>query len=252
MALASVRALFVRPTSAILPYRTRVIDAIHAVRELSVDAIVDGSFQRAGNRLRVTVQLIESQDGSSLWGNEAHDVARRCVRDARRSLSPHRRSAAGGAHALRGSIAGEGGSRPRRRVRGLPARASLASNRVARRSESGRRVVQEGARDRPAALRRDHDRALQQINLTIKNEKAFGHYHHAQYDIACCYAQLGELDLAVQWLTDAARNGFPCFGFFERDPLLIPIRSDERFRSLVASCREECGRYAVLYRELVG
>ena len=68
--LASVRALVVRPTSAILPYRTRTVDAVQAARELSVDAIVDGSFQRAGNRLRVTVQLIESQTGSSLWGTK--------------------------------------------------------------------------------------------------------------------------------------------------------------------------------------
>ena len=49
-----------RPTSAILPYRDRAFDAVQAARELPVDAIVDGSFQRVGNRLRITVQLIES------------------------------------------------------------------------------------------------------------------------------------------------------------------------------------------------
>ena len=36
-----------------------------------------------------------------------------------------------------------------------------------------------------AVLRGERDRALQQVDLTIKNEKAFGHYHHAQYDVAC-------------------------------------------------------------------
>jgi len=103
-----------------------------------------------------------------------------------------------------------------------------------------------------AVLRGERDRALQQVDLTIKNEKAFGHYHHAQYDVACVYAQLGEPDLAIQWLTDAASNGFPCAGFFEHDQLLVPIRSDERFRSLIASCWDECNEYATLYHGLGG
>jgi tetratricopeptide (TPR) repeat protein len=101
------------------------------------------------------------------------------------------------------------------------------------------------------ALRGNHEHARQQIELTIKNEKAFGHYHHAQYDVACVYAQLGEADQAIEWLSEAGHNGFPCAGFFERDPLLQPIHSDERFRSLIADMTEECARYAALYHTLV-
>src|SRR5438477_369060 len=34
------------------------------------DAVVNGSFQRSGSRLRVTVQLIATADGRSLWGSK--------------------------------------------------------------------------------------------------------------------------------------------------------------------------------------
>src|SRR5262249_26567340 len=55
--LALVRSLLVRPTTAILSYRDRAVAPEEAGRALGVDAVVDGSFQRAGSRLRVTVQL---------------------------------------------------------------------------------------------------------------------------------------------------------------------------------------------------
>jgi hypothetical protein len=102
-----------------------------------------------------------------------------------------------------------------------------------------------------AALRGDSERARHEIDLTIRNEKAFGHYHHAQYDVACVYAQLGETDLSVRWLAGAAQNGFPCAGLFARDALLLPIRQDVRFATLVEETKAECSRYAALYRKLV-
>ncbi|HEY3171431.1 MAG TPA: protein kinase, partial [Thermoanaerobaculia bacterium] len=68
--LATVRSLLVRPTAAILRYQDRSVDPQQAGRELGVDAVVDGSFQRAGSRLRVTVQLIRTSDGRSLWGSK--------------------------------------------------------------------------------------------------------------------------------------------------------------------------------------
>ena len=95
-------------------------------------------------------------------------------------------------------------------------------------------------------------RARQEIQLTIQNKKSFIHYHHAQYDIACIHALLGEKDEALRWLTDAAHNGFPCYGFFEIDPLLESIRGDDRFRKLMSELREECAGYRRLYDELRG
>jgi tetratricopeptide (TPR) repeat protein len=101
-----------------------------------------------------------------------------------------------------------------------------------------------------AACERDAPRARQQMSLSIQNKKAFRHYHHAQYDIACTHALLGEKEEALRWLADAAHNGFPCYGFFEIDPLLESIRGEERFRALMSELREECAGYRRLYEEL--
>jgi serine/threonine protein kinase/tetratricopeptide (TPR) repeat protein len=67
--LSLVGALTVRPTSAILRYQDRPADLSQVVRDLDVDAIVEGSFQRASERLRITVQLV-SADGRSLWASK--------------------------------------------------------------------------------------------------------------------------------------------------------------------------------------
>jgi serine/threonine-protein kinase len=68
--LALVKSLLVRPTSSILGYEDRRVDPRAAGRELAVDAVVDGSFQRVGSRIRVTVQLVSAADGRSLWGSK--------------------------------------------------------------------------------------------------------------------------------------------------------------------------------------
>jgi tetratricopeptide (TPR) repeat protein len=101
-----------------------------------------------------------------------------------------------------------------------------------------------------AALRGDRAAALRHIETTVRNERAFGHYHHAQYDVACAYAQLGVADQAIAWLTAAAKHGFPCAAFFERDRLLDPLRSEPEFQHVVAAARKECEEYARLYRSL--
>ena len=101
-----------------------------------------------------------------------------------------------------------------------------------------------------AARRGERAQALQHVDATVRNRKAFGHYHHAQYDVACVHAQLGDSELALQWLSDAAHNGFPCGVFFARDPLLAPLHGDVRFAEVLASTKAECDRYASLYREL--
>ncbi len=76
-------------------------------------------------------------------------------------------------------------------------------------------------------------KAREQIDLVVRNRKLFGHYHHAQYDVACIETLLGEHDAALDWLVEAARNGFPCVPFIEADPWLEPIRSQLRYRRLL-------------------
>jgi DNA-binding winged helix-turn-helix (wHTH) protein/TolB-like protein len=65
--LGYVRALSVRPTSAVRSLSAGESDPVAAGRLLRVDAVLDGQIQRAGDRLRVTVQLVGVRSGASLW-----------------------------------------------------------------------------------------------------------------------------------------------------------------------------------------
>jgi len=59
--------LIVRPTSAVRRYLNEDTDALAAAKQLGVDAVLEGSFQRADGRLRVSVNLLRTRDGASLW-----------------------------------------------------------------------------------------------------------------------------------------------------------------------------------------
>jgi TolB-like protein len=59
--------LIVRPTSAVRRYLNEDTDALAAAKQLGVDSVLEGSFQRAADRLRVRVNLLRSRDGASLW-----------------------------------------------------------------------------------------------------------------------------------------------------------------------------------------
>ncbi len=76
--LARVRSLIVRPSSVIVKYQNQQVDPTEAGRELSVDAILTASFLRAGDRLRVTAQLLDVRTGEILWSEridaDASDV----------------------------------------------------------------------------------------------------------------------------------------------------------------------------------
>jgi eukaryotic-like serine/threonine-protein kinase len=440
--LASMRSLIVRPTAAILKFQGAAIDPQQAGRDLGVDAVVDGSFQRAGSRLRVTVQLVRTSDGRSLWGSKIDttlddvfgmqdEVSRKIAQALEVELTPSeelrlarpQRPAGeaselylrGRAHLFHGTLADvnsaieafeharnldpnfalawtglsaaylamalnyepEGDWQPRaeemcdralsidpqlpegRYLRGAllwtpqrgfdhagaireliaaiagrpslseahvrlsvlldhvsmfeesileseraveinpedgPARVNLGMvhyhtgryEKALSLSETAARMspaawvfhqtahclirlgrlgeaadrIERPARQFPndvlffpvrgliAAVERNTARAREQIQLTVQNRKAFIHYHHAQYDIACIHAQLGEREAAVRWLSDAAHNGFPCYDFFQRDPLLEPIRTEVGFRSLMTELRAESDGYRAIYRNL--
>lgn len=61
--------LIVRPTSAVRRYLNEDVDALAAAKQLAVDSVLEGSFQRADNRLRVSVNLLRTSDGASLWSD---------------------------------------------------------------------------------------------------------------------------------------------------------------------------------------
>jgi TolB-like protein/Tfp pilus assembly protein PilF len=65
--LSSVQRLIVRPTSSVLRYQGSAIDPFVAGRDLGIDYIVDGSIRRVGNRIRVTAQLLNVNEGVTRW-----------------------------------------------------------------------------------------------------------------------------------------------------------------------------------------
>jgi DNA-binding winged helix-turn-helix (wHTH) protein/tetratricopeptide (TPR) repeat protein len=71
--LSNIRQLLVRPTSAVLKYRSDKEDLLAIGRELQVDAILDGSIQRLGNYIRVNVRLVRVPSGLALWAGNFDD-----------------------------------------------------------------------------------------------------------------------------------------------------------------------------------
>ena len=57
----------ISPLSTVRRYAALDQDAIAAGRELGVDTVLDGSLQRRGDRLRVSVRLLRVADGRQLW-----------------------------------------------------------------------------------------------------------------------------------------------------------------------------------------
>jgi TolB-like protein len=441
--LAQVRSLIVRPTSSILAYRDRLVAPEAAGRELNVETVVDGSFQRSGSRLRVTVQLVATEDGQPLWGGkidtsvddlfEMQDqVSRRIAEALQVQLTPaderrlaHGAQPAAGAHELvlkgrvhmlleslsdvnmaidafeRAHAIDPGSALPlagladayarmaftfepegdwyeqavamcdralaidpelpegrylRARLLWTPqhgfdfqgalrefaaavarrpnfseahaiAALVLVHGSLVRESEAEfaqalainpvdsltsmyrglcraadghweeALEIAEGAYRRApqvtwvhyylahsqirtgdragaartidiasrqfvrevlfypvrailAALDGKAAEAHRQIAFTEMNHRAFGHYHHAQYDVACALSLLGDRDGAMTWLAAAAHNGYPCHSLFETDALLAPVRNDPRFDVLVAELREKSSALALLWRTL--
>jgi eukaryotic-like serine/threonine-protein kinase len=62
--------LTVRPSSAVRKYVKNEMDALAAARELKVDAVLDSTYLQVGDQLRVSVNLLRVEDGTSLWAEK--------------------------------------------------------------------------------------------------------------------------------------------------------------------------------------
>ena len=71
--LSSIREINIRPTSAVRKYMSLEQDALAAGRELSVEAVLESSIQRSGDRIRVTSRLKRVVDGAQLWSFQYED-----------------------------------------------------------------------------------------------------------------------------------------------------------------------------------
>jgi TolB-like protein len=74
--LGSHREIIVRPTNSILRYANRIMDPLLAARELNTDTCVEGSIQKVGSRIRVHVQVWDTNGRRSLASakHEADDT----------------------------------------------------------------------------------------------------------------------------------------------------------------------------------
>ena len=68
--LSNIREIVVRPVSAVRRYTSLEQDPAAAGRELGVEAVLDGSIQRAGERVRMTVRLVRVADNQQLWADK--------------------------------------------------------------------------------------------------------------------------------------------------------------------------------------
>lgn len=65
--LSKVSALFVVGRNSVFTYKGKATKLQDAARELGVRFLIEGSVRKAGQRVRVTAQLIDGRDGGHLW-----------------------------------------------------------------------------------------------------------------------------------------------------------------------------------------
>jgi adenylate cyclase len=68
-ALARFRSLFVIARTSSFTYKGRAVDVTQVAGELGVRYVVEGSVRKAGDRLRITAQLIDATTGNHLWAD---------------------------------------------------------------------------------------------------------------------------------------------------------------------------------------
>jgi adenylate cyclase len=65
--LSRMKWLFVTARNSSFTYKGRAVDVIKVGRELGVRYVLEGSLRKAGERVRVSAQLIETATGSHVW-----------------------------------------------------------------------------------------------------------------------------------------------------------------------------------------
>ncbi len=68
-ALSRFRSLFVIARNSSFTYKGQAVDIKQVAGELGVRYVVEGSVRKAGNRVRITAQLIEAASGNHLWAD---------------------------------------------------------------------------------------------------------------------------------------------------------------------------------------
>jgi serine/threonine protein kinase/Tfp pilus assembly protein PilF len=102
--LSKIRGLKILSRPTVLPYRDKPVTAAHVGQQLKAAFVLAGSIRRAGNRLRITAQLVDTQNDSLVWSErydremadvfEVQDeIARKIAQALRITLSPQEQEA---------------------------------------------------------------------------------------------------------------------------------------------------------------
>jgi TolB-like protein/Flp pilus assembly protein TadD len=65
--LTSLQNLAVRPTTSVLKYSKEAPEPVEAAKALNVESVLEGTYQRSSDVIRVTVQLIDGRSGNTKW-----------------------------------------------------------------------------------------------------------------------------------------------------------------------------------------
>jgi len=68
-AISRLHWLFVIARNSSFTYKGRAVDVKHVARELGVRYVLEGSVRKAGNRVRITGQLIDTMTGAHIWAD---------------------------------------------------------------------------------------------------------------------------------------------------------------------------------------
>ena len=97
--LSKIAGLMVIARNSSFTYKGRSVDVREVGRDLGVRSVLEGSIRRAGNRVRITAQLIDATNGAHLWADRydrdltdifavQDDVTRQIVDALKVTLSP--------------------------------------------------------------------------------------------------------------------------------------------------------------------
>jgi adenylate cyclase len=106
--LSKIAGLTVIARNSSFTYKGRSVDVRTIGRELGVHSVLEGSIRRAGNRVRITAQLIDAASGGHMWADRydrdltdifevQDDVTRRIVDALKVTLSPREKERLAGA-----------------------------------------------------------------------------------------------------------------------------------------------------------
>ena len=137
-ALSRFRSFAVVARNSSFVYKGRAVDVRQVARELGVRYVLEGSVRRAGDRLRITAQLVDGATGAHLWAEQLRRGARPTSSTSRTGspttwrciVEPH--DPGGGDRAVAPRAAGQ-----RRGLRHLPAGRAGINKQTARGERRG-------------------------------------------------------------------------------------------------------------------